>query len=268
MTDGPSLAPRAQRDWLSHDLVEFARIFDEHPDWAKPLGDARDPRARTRYRIVADLFGQIWDHVRGAHALLEGEHFAPLMAVQRATFEAITTLGYLVRHPHSADEAVILLACTHLRQIEVFTQDAPLLEERRRLLAEMPAELVAEAQRRMRAHPRTWSGKRVSQMASEGKVEGYASMYGYLSAHVHTSIVGEHVVLEPGAEGRTTLTLGRALSQQDAEAHANFARRALHGSFRLMWKLFDAPRVDIRSRNPDTWRPLEEWMRDHENATG
>jgi hypothetical protein len=219
------------------------------------IADTSDLPQQTFRMVVADLVWQIWYLVMGAHELLLEELRLPLVVVQRALFEAVTALSYLVQHTKAADEATILIAYTHLRQLEVFHDQAELARERKAILARMPVHLVAEARRRVKRDPRTWSGKTIAQMAREGKVQGYKPMYGYSSAEAHISIVGEHVRVESIDDRHVRLVTGRELSPSEIETQANFARRQLHGAFKVLWGVLDGPKIEFRGTDPNLWNP-------------
>ena len=92
-------------------------------------------------------------------------------------------------------------------------------------------------------------------MAREGQVRGYHPMYGYASAETHISIVGEHVRVEQLSASEVRLVTGRDITPEEGENQANFARRALHGAFRILWGVLDGPKIEIRSTDPELWNP-------------
>ncbi len=103
--------------------------------------------------------------------------------------------------------------------------------------------------------PRTWSGLNARELAAAGGVTGYSEAYGFFSSETHGTLVGENVRIRPAAEGESkgTIKLGRSPGPNDVESLANFARRSLHGAFRIMWQVFDGPAVEIHTPNPELW---------------
>ncbi|MDQ6768886.1 MAG: DUF5677 domain-containing protein [Gemmatimonadota bacterium] len=247
--------PLTQSELLNSDVKELRRVLDTHPEFARPLADFTDVNRHGHYVIVADLVWQIWYLAMGTNVLLREELGLPLVAVQRMLFEAMVTLGYLMRHQASQDEALMLLAYSHLKEIKTFPSQPAVTEERRALLSRMPTHLVEEARRRL-AKGRSWSGKSIKKMAEESGVLGYAETYGFLSAVAHIEMVGHHVRVTRGEDGLAHIEMGQSISDAEAEAHANFARRALHFAFRAMWGLFQGPSIQLRSEDPEKWLGL------------
>jgi hypothetical protein len=168
----------------------------------------------------------------------------------------MATLGYLVNHANTQDEAVILLAFSHQQLAKRFGHQPELVKERNQILGRMPGHLVAEAQRRARRKPFTWSGLNARQLAAAGGMRGYDEAYGFFSSETHGTLIGENVTLVAPADGETkgTISFGRRHGPNDVESLANFARRSMHSAFKIMWQIFDAPAVEVRTPNPELWR--------------
>src|SRR2546429_4640196 len=115
--------------------VEIRRLIDAAlPSFAEQLGDATDPNRHAKYLVVADLTWRIWYLAMSIHILLEEEVYAPAVVLARALWEALATLGYLVKHPKFQDEAVILLAFSHKQLVKQFTHQTDLVKERNEIL--------------------------------------------------------------------------------------------------------------------------------------
>jgi len=107
-----------------------------------------DPNRHAKYLVVVDLVWRIWYLAMSIHVLLEQQVYPPAIVLARAVWEAISTLGYLVRHPKFQDEAVVLLAFSYQQLIKQFAHQPNLVKERTEILERMPKDLVAEARRR------------------------------------------------------------------------------------------------------------------------
>jgi hypothetical protein len=245
--------PRSQLDWLASDVGEFRRLVDAYPEVWKPLADVRDPDRHARWLVVADLTLQIWTHAMAVEVLLKEDLYTSAVVIQRAIFDALVTLGYIVKHPDSQNEAVILLAYSYLRDIEHFSQQKELVDAYRKILERMPKDLVETAKARAEEHPRTWSGKTVKAMAEVAGVEGYDPAYKSMSGESHASAMGRHVrTIREG--NMMNIETGRRPTPKEVEASANFARRALHTAFMTMWEVFEGPKkITIRSESPEVW---------------
>ena len=246
--------PSTQLEWLGYDTIELRRLLDATPSFVAPLADLTDLGRHAKYLVVADLTWRVWYLAMGIHLLLEQEIRSPAIALGRSVWEALATLGYLVKHAQFEDEAVILLAYSYLDQRKQFAHQPNLVQERDALLARIPAKLVAEAKQRAAKHPKTWSGLRWREVAAAGDVTGYDEAYGYFSTESHGTLVGEHVKVVRTAEGRGQIKMGRELSPESVESLANFTRRSLHSAFKIMWRVLDAPPVVFRGEDPEVWR--------------
>ena len=91
----------SERELLDSDVLEVRRILVENPSIFQSLADLTNLPEQTRRLVITDLVWQIWHLVMGANELLKEELRLPLVVVQRAVFEAITALSYLVRHPEA-----------------------------------------------------------------------------------------------------------------------------------------------------------------------
>jgi hypothetical protein len=245
---------RSQLGWLEHDRVEVRRLLTVDATLFDPLADLTDLRRHTLHFVIADLFWQIWHHAIAVEVLLREELGTSTVVVQRALYEAISTMNYLHVHPNRAVEAEVLLASTYLRDIAVFADQNEVREEREAILSRMPADSVNTARRRLATRPNTWSGKNIRQMMADANITGYETLYRHLSSKAHAGVVGEHVRIE-GTEGSTgTIHLGPTVSAKNVEAHANFARRGLHGSLLILWDYFGRGRpLHMQSSDPFAW---------------
>jgi hypothetical protein len=244
--------PETQRQWLAHDLAEFRRLLDEHPQVLETLADVRDAERHTLLHIVAELYWRIWAHATAVGLLLNEQLFPSALVLSRAIFEALVTLGYLVKHRDSQNEAVILRAFSYQRDLKHFAHQANLVEEYTKVLAIMPEHLVEVAKERARKHPKTWSGKNVREMALAAGVNGYDPGYAVMSGEAHASAAGRYIRLD--VDGRMmSIEASTAGTEKENEALANMARRALHTAFLTMWDLFKGPKITIRSESPDEW---------------
>lgn len=240
--------------WLGRDIREIRRLIDGNADLLESLADLSDSGQHALRLVIADLFWQVWYHAMAIDLLLREDLRAPMAVVVRTMFEAISTLGYLHQHPKPQDEAIIMLATTYLRDLEYFDHQERVANERRTILSRMPASLVAEARTRLSKRPKTWSGKTVEQMARESGVAGYDPLYRILSAHAHVAIVGEHVRVIVNGERQAHIECGGSLREPERQANANFARRALHDSFKILWAhIMGSRKLEIRSRDPHLW---------------
>lgn len=213
--------------------------------------------------VVADLTWRIWYLAISIHLLLAHELYSPANVLARSLWEAIATLGYLVKHPKFQDEAVILLAFSYQQLVKQFPHQPDLVKERTEILARMPKKLVAEAQRRGSQKPWTWSALNARQLAAAGGVTGYTEAYGFFSSETHGTLVGENIKILPPETGETkgTIRMGRQPGPKDVDSLANFARRSLHGAFKIMWNVFDAPPVQVRTPDPEVWLSAQQEKR-------
>jgi len=249
-----ALADHSQLEWLEHDRKEMRRLLAEDATLFEPLADTTDPRAHTLYLVIADLFWQVWYHAIAVEVLLREELTTTVVVVQRALYEAIATLAYLHSHPNRSSEAEVLLASTYVRQLALFGEQKQVREEREEILARMPPDSVNTARQRLSKGRRTWTGKSIREMMTAANVTGYDTLYSYLSSKTHAGIAGEHVRILRGTGSMATIHIGSTISTNDVEAHANFARRALHGSLQILWEHFGRGRpLTIHSANPFEW---------------
>lgn len=244
---------RSELEWLDNDIQEIRRLFETNPQLFQSLADVHDPDRHARYLVVADLTWQIWHHAAGVYVLLREGIYTSMLVIQRAIFEALVTLAYIVKHPDSQNEAVVLLAHSYIQDINHFSHQQELVKERSEILTRMPAHLVERARSRAEKQPRTWSGKTIRQMANEAGIEGYSPTYRFMSAEAHATAIGRHVrTLRTGDIMK--IETGRQVTPEEVEAAANFARRALHAAFKIMWSVFDGPSITISSTDPEGWR--------------
>lgn len=242
-----------ERALLTSDLPMFRRIINDRPAILAPLADTTDLNRQSYLMVLADLFWQLWCHVIGAHHLLEQGLEASLLVVERAIFEAAVGIGYLVKHPNREFESLVFLAYSYLREQDEFSHQPDLVSDRARVLARMPSTAVAEARRRKDTYPRSWSGKTIKDMAQDGGVQGYDTLYRILCGTAHASLVGRHVKVIDTQDGKRTIETGIDLTSHNAEAHANFCRRMLHTSFRILLRELDAQPFSLPTWDPNQW---------------
>jgi len=219
------------------------------------LGDLSDLDAQN-YRVVqCDMTWRMLINCLGVQALLMADLRYPAMTVTRAVFELAANQVYLWRHERREFEANVFTAFSHLKRIGHYPGDSGLIAERRGLLARMPEDTVAEAERRLGARPFTMSGKSLRRVAEEAGVEGYDAAYDPLSAEAHSNLVGETVqVVRIGSENKRVVQLGAPLSTTEKEYMANFARRSLKHSSSIMAEALSAEvRFKFSSIDPDRW---------------
>ena len=243
---------QTELEWLHSDVREIRRILDTHQDVFRPLAEEEDPNAGAKYLVVGDLTFQIWGHVVAVEVLLREELYSSAFLILRAIFESLGNLVYLVRHEVFQDEAVIYIAFTYINDIAQYPTSA-VMKERAAILDLMPVQLVETARLRSRKHPKTWSGKSVKQLAETVGLMGYETFYRAASSEVHGTAFGRHFrVRADSKEG--AIKIGREMSTMEVESSANFARRSLHNAFHAFWKVFDGPKIKLRSTNPEEWR--------------
>src|SRR4051812_12943654 len=115
------MTEKTQLQWLAEDTVEIRRLLDSAmPSFLPRLGDATDPDRHAKYLVVGDLVWRIWYLAMGIELLLVQELYSPANALARALWEALATIGYLVKHSNFQDEAVILLAFSYQKLIDQF----------------------------------------------------------------------------------------------------------------------------------------------------
>ena len=243
---------RSQLEWLAHDL-DIMRPLLEGSDVFPRLSDTSDNPTHALRLVAADLTWQIWTHVVGASVLLQRRLRAPLIVVQRACFEGIISLSYLVSRSNAKEEAQIFLAHSFLREIQTFSDESEFVGERRRNLANIPSSLVTVAERRLSNRPHTWSGQTFKRMAELGHVAGYDDGYRYMCGEAHVSVIGGHVRVLDREDGGVRIMTGAECPDSEVEAHANFARRNLHSAFRLLWQAVEAGPVQVPTEDPADW---------------
>lgn len=246
--------PTTELEWLGRDLPEYNRLLNESASAFSVLTDLRNMGRQRRLLVISDYFIRIFSLVSGLYVLLREEIRTPAVIITRAIFEAGGSMGYLVNHAHSEFEAAVLLTFSSLKKIRNFPDQAALVAEHERNIATMPGDVVAEARRRMKTPPRSWSGKSFKEMADNRGIDGYRTIYGILSEEVHGSAAGDHVrLLSTDTPGYLNVVTGRELSPEESETLANFGRRMLHHAFHITWQEFDAGPVQINSEDPQLW---------------
>jgi hypothetical protein len=252
----PTTPANSQLALLQADTRAISAALEKTPRLVERLADAGDPDEHAQYLVVADLTWRIWHQARAVALLLEAGLYSPALTVARSSFETLAILGYLTKHPSKRNEAIVLLAFSYLRQMKQFAEQEDLVAELNAILARMPTELVTEARTRTERHPYTWSGKKIQEMAEQGGVKGYDDAYAWLSSEAHGSAMGHHANVTPAGDGNVKIRLGRAMPVEDVEATANFARRALHSSFKVLWAHFALPKVTVGTSDPESWQGL------------
>lgn len=241
-----------QERWLANDCDEIVRLVDSSQLFAKLIAQ-RDLPTHALRLVVADLAWQVLTHTKGISVLLEHRLRAPLLVAQRACFEGLISLAYLVQHADAKSESQAFLAHSFINKIESLSEDSEFLRERERNLARIPDAIVEVARSRRSKHPRTWSGPTIKEMAKAGHVTGYESGYRFLSREAHLTVIGSHVRVFEREEGGFRVIAGRELEDFEAESQANFARRNLHSTFRLLWHALEGGDVQVRSEDPAVW---------------
>ena len=256
--DGPRsgvpVSVESQVDLLWRDIAETRRVVEEEPVVIQRLADFTDLAVQSRVLVTTDLAWRMLHHSIGVHVLLREEVPDSLLVVQRAVFEVLTTLAYLHQTESPETESLVFLAYSHLKRIKVFASQEALVAEREEILRRMPDHAVRTARKRLKNRPHTWSGKTIRRMAEAAGITGYDDTFDFLSGEAHASTVGDRVRVQPDEEsGQARVLLGSWVSSPDEQAQANFTRRALKHSFRILWEVVDGPKVSLRTPDPDEW---------------
>ena len=238
---------------LRHDVEVFGRVLATAPDLLKPLADFTDSDKHAQYLVVANLAWQIWEYALSVEALLRQELHSSAIIILRSAYETVATLAYIAKHDKSQDEAVICLAFSYVRQVEYFKGQPLFVDEVNGILNKMPKHLVEEAQRRSKTKPWTWSGLNMRELTEAATMTGYAEAYGYFSAETHGTMLGQHVRIVNQGDGTAKLEAGRKISAESVESAANMARRLFHSAFKILWEVFNGPRIQFPSTDPDEW---------------
>jgi hypothetical protein len=240
----------SELDHLLYDLQFIPAAVADNRAMFDALGDTRDPQRHTFHAVSLDLSWQCLGHAAGAAALLSQGLVPPLFPVQRALFESLASLRYLASHVDRDREATIFQAYTYIRDRVDFSDDQALITERDTILSAMPEDIRATAEHRSSNHPWTWSGLRIQEVAERAGLTGFHRLWGHLSARSHAGRAGRGVRFGEVNGNKQGVTIGEVLSELDAEAHANFSRRALHAAFRCLWGHFESPHIVLPTPDP------------------
>lgn len=165
--------------------------------------------------------------------LLHKEQPESAAVVYRAAYETFVTLLYILTRPnHEAqvEAALVHFAYSRLEIVKWFA-DHPSAAKAERILAVMPADVVARAKKNHgsgKQKPKGPFGLSLKQTAEAVGVEGHESSYAVLSWEGHARIAGDNV--EEHAPDETGLRTARFVRQVDPmwkEALADQARRFL-----------------------------------------
>lgn len=244
----------SQQSYLAQDIALILHETKEEPAIFAALGDTRDLLRHTYYSVSFDLAWQILGHAGGIAALLEHELTTPLYPVTRALFEALVSQQYLRRTLDRDTEACAYQAYTFLKDQEDHPNDRALIEERVDLLARMPSSAVTSARERSTTRPWTWSGKSTPAMAEAAGLTNFRLLWSVLSGTSHAGRVGKNVRFGVIEGATQNVHIGEELGEEERQAFANFARRALKASFRGVWEDFDASPLRLLTPDPDSWR--------------
>lgn len=247
----------SERELLGDDLRLLRVLLQSRPAPLGSLADTTDLPLQSFRMVLADLGWQGFYHALAGAMLLEEELEPSLHAIERALFEVAVGIGYLVMHPDRNHEAEIFLAYTHLRDQQESPDQPDLVADRAAVLNRMPSEAVAKARLRLSKHPKSWSGKHVKQMAEEGQVSGYDTLYKFLCGPTHAGIAGRYVKVFDEPDGTRVIRTGTDISHQAAEAHANFIRRTLQSILRILSGLIPGFVIQAPAWDPDSWQPLD-----------
>lgn len=240
-----------QLEWLERDLALYRELLVKRQDLFGPLGDLRDKPRQNLHAVVIDLYWTAIHHGLGVVELLREELRAPLGVVQRALFETVVSLKYLVSRPDPVFEAVVYRAYSMLKELKFFPHDRASVTERREILAQMPSEPVREAKKRVEKR-QNWSGQNMRVMAERVGFSGY-DLYGWLSEEAHSRVIGYHFRLEKKSESRADLHFGRSLSRDERENLANFTRRMVNQAFMEFWSTFKGGPIQLGTSDPYKW---------------
>jgi hypothetical protein len=238
---------------LGSDLQLVLEISRQEQAIFRELGQTDQPGRHALAVVAIDLAWQMIGHAAGVSVLLNHDFGPPIAPLQRALVEALASVAYLRRVDDRETEAQVFQAYSHLKDIEDFPSDRGLIEERQSILAQLSSAIVEEATRRTATSPKTWSGKRVRDMAKIGGLVGFDGVYGYLSGRTHANRVGHNVRFGTAQGSTQSVTLGATLSAGDKESHACAARRCLRDGVRVVWEIVGASPVVYTTPNPTNY---------------
>jgi hypothetical protein len=242
---------------LGDDLRSLRALLQAHPAPLGSLADTTDLPLQSFRMVLADLGWQGFYHALAGAKLLEEDLEPSLHAIERVLFEVAVGIGYLVMHSDRNHEAEIFLAYTHLRDQQESPNQPELIADRAAVLSRMPPEAVATARLRLSKRPKSWSGKHIKQMAEEGHVSGYDTLYRFLCGPTHAGIAGRYVKVFEGPNGTRVIQTGTDISHEAAEVHANFIRRTLQSILRILSSFIPGFVIQPPSWDPDSWQPLD-----------
>jgi hypothetical protein len=242
---------RSQLEWLDHDVKMCRDLIEQSPRISPLIADTSDLRVHNHRLTVADLFFRALDNAAGTGCLVAQRLLPPSLSVQRALLEACVNLAFLQRIPDPVLGALEFRAYSLLKWIDMFPDETAGVLERRAILSGMPADVVANAERRVKGK-NSWSGKPFRQMAEHLDLTA-TELYSLLSEDAHGRLLGEHARLEMSSPTKGQVRLGREMRASECEWAANFARRMLLWSFAAFWHVFERDLPDLPTSDPHQW---------------
>lgn len=243
----------SEHDRLGKDAGYFADLARSEPEILGSTIHQSDPYQACYRLTITDLFWQVQQYAGAVHSLIQEHLHLPLLGAQRGMFESATAMSYLRAHPNRAFEATVLLAFSYIKDCEEHALQPLLVEERKTLLTRMPQDAVATARNRTARKPKTWSGLRMREFTERSGMKGYDTFYAPLSGSVHAARAGRYFTVSADGD-QVTLRTGWEIGLEEREVQSNFARRLLHGSFKIMWDANGGKGLAFNSTNPDEWK--------------
>jgi hypothetical protein len=241
-----------QHEQLAYDVAYLADIAIGNLPILASAAAEPDPHRACYLLALTDLFWQVHQYAGAIHVLIREQLHLPLLVCQRGLFESGTAMGYLRLHGKAEFEGAVLLAYSYLKDIEDHSEQTELLEERNALLARMPADAVQTARKRMSRRPRTWSGLSFRELVARGGMAGFDKFYGPLSGSAHAARSGRYFRIVKRGDDHF-VTTGWPINGEEAEVQSNFARRVLHGAFKIMWSENGGAAGSLNTSNPNDW---------------
>lgn len=248
----------SEQERLSHDVPYFADLARSDVTILGAAANATDLATHGYLIVVNDLFWQIQQYCAGVSALLPHDIQPALHTVLRGLYEAAATLQFLEKQPNKEREAGILLAYSYLLDLKELPHDPVATRERQVILGRMPPDVVDEARKRSARHPRTWSGRKQTELLRESMIGGVPELYGPLSGSAHASRAGRYYRLELMQGDEIRIHTGRSIPHDERELCANFARRLLHGAFKIMWRANGGAPTRLETSDPEEWLHLNQ----------
>jgi len=85
-----------EHEWLQRDIAEVRQVMEGNQSTFSPLSDLTDLDRHNYVAVVTDLVWRIYYDVIAIELLLREKIPDTLLAVERTTLEALTTLSYLL----------------------------------------------------------------------------------------------------------------------------------------------------------------------------